>query len=355
MTILVVLLVCWNAFLTYKINLLERPQKTDNEAIINVVNQTVTGFSTDLTKIVEEAEAKVVGVQAFRGSLLLGSGSGAIWRSDKEEVLILTNRHILEGADTIQAVFDNGSPISAELIGSDSFSDLALLRVIPDFNVESFTAGDSSLCKNGEWLIAVGSAQTDELQGTVAVGVVSMPQHSQRVDLDNDGEADWEMLFLVTDAAINQGNTGGPLINMAGELIGISSSLFSSSQEGFSAIMPINEVNLIAEQLLENGVVLRQDIGMSVLDIQTLTVYQKSHLGLSLDTVNGLVVQSLKEDSAAEKAGIQVNDVLVSIQDTRIISMRQYRRALYQWNTQEALEIVLIRDGREMTVTVVLE
>lgn len=345
----------WNAFLTYKINLLETP-RDNQEPVINVVNKTVTGFSTDLTKIVEEAQSKVVGILAQRGNLVLGSSSGAIYKSDKKEVLILTNYAPLEVAANIKVIFDNGFQKEAELVGYDELMDLALLKVVTDFSVEPFTLADSSLQKAGEWALALGSARSNGNLSTVSVGVLSGPEKTRLVNLDGNPTQDWEMLLTQTDAIINQGNTGGPLINMEGELVGITSYQLSQNiNAGVSTAIPSNELSLIVDQLLTKGEVSRIKLGLSTLDVQAMTVYQKSYLGINLDVLQGIYIQEIIPDSIALDSGLQVGDIILAIGDNKITNYRQYRRALYEKTPENGFEITILRDNAEMKVLVHFE
>ncbi len=356
MLALLIVLIGWNAFLTYEIDQMNHPLPEQSSPQITVEETTVHGFSTDLTEVVDQTEAGVVSVLGLRGSLFLGSGSGVIYSSNQEEVLILTNAHFLDGANTIRVIFDNGSVQEAELIGTDEPSDVVLLRVFPDFNVDPLIHGDSSLLKNGEWVLAVGSARGAGLQGSVSVGVISSSQQEVAVDLDKDGQDDWQMLVMKTDARINSGNTGGPLVNLQGELVGLVSRMQEDEKnEGLFQVVPINELTILAEKLQEQGTVYRPDLGISVLAVEGLTVYQKSYLGLSLDTVEGLYIRTVREDSAASRAGLMSGDILIQIQQTVVSDQTQYRRQLYDLLPQEEIELTVLRNGSEMKVTVVLE
>lgn len=354
MTVIIAVLIVWNAFLTYKINLVQNPVQATDTPEIKVINNTVNGFSTDLTEVVSKVQSSVVGVRVMHG-LQAVTGSGCIWRSENEEVLILTSAALLNQASEIEVIFDNGSKTAAELIGMDELSDVALLRVIPDFNVEAVTVGDSALLKRGEWIIAVGASDGIENSGSVAVGVVSSKQAEYGIDLDADGLKDWQMFLMKTDVSLNPSNTGAPLVNMAGEVVGICSILGKDEEnEGFFYVVPSNEFELIAYQLLNNGTVNRPLLGLEVIDIADLSGYQKSFLGIGLDRVEGLYVSGVQENSLLAEAGIQPGDILAAIEDTAVTQMRQYRKVLYSLLPQEEISMTFFRGDREINITVTL-
>ena len=347
-------MICWNAYLMYRVNKLE--SRSDTDSNLTIVNKTVTGFSTDLTKVVEESESKVVGISSYFNGRLIMVGSGFVYRSDQGVILIVTNDHVIENANSISVMFDNGEELQAEVVGYDKMTDLALLQVNADFHVNAFNFSDSSLCKKGEWVIAMGSPFGLDLQNTVSVGVISGIDRYVEMDLNGDQEADWDMLFLQTDAAINQGNSGGPLMNMEGDLVGmITMKMTGQYSDGIGFATPSNEIVSIVEQLLEKGTVIRPVIGMSLWDVQKMTVYQKSHLNINLDIVQGLLVHGLTEELPAKKAGMQLNDILIRIDNVKVEDLKQYRKVLYSKNPGESVEITILRDDREMKVIVVLE
>ena len=176
------------------------------------------------------------------------------------------------------------------------------------------------------------------------------------MDADHDGKDDWDMMFMQTDAAVNAGNSGGPLINMNGELIGITTmKMQGDGVEGISFAIPINEVVTIVEQLKTSGKVNRPFVGFSGRDVSTLVNYQKSYLGISLDQTDGMLINKIAEDSPAEKAGIHMNDILIEFDGTTVESYKTFRKLLYGKISGDTVEIVVLRDNQPVTLSVVLE
>jgi serine protease Do len=253
-------------------------------------------------------------------------------------------------------VFANGEELEATLIGSDVFTDLALLEVKVDFEVNAFKLGDSSLVKVGENALAIGSPLGLSFQGSVTMGIISGKDRVVPVDLDNNGTDDWDSIVLQTDAAINPGNSGGPLINLAGELIGITSmKIADSSVEGMGFAIPINEIIPIIQQLKDNGEVIRPVVGISAVSLDELAVYQKSYYGIRLDLNAGLYVMSVIKGSPAELSGIKEGDVITAFDNTNITSFKEFRKLLYTKNVGDVVTISYERAGKSTTVNVVLQ
>jgi serine protease Do len=348
-------LLIWNSVLTYEVFFNAQADTTVNPDG-TVVQTVVTEFDTDVTRIVEDSIEKVVGIQAIEFEEVVSTGSGAIFDSKDGVVHIITNNHVVENASTIRAVFANGEELEATLIGSDVFTDLALLEVKVDFEVNAFKLGDSSLVKVGENALAIGSPLGLSFQGSVTMGIISGKDRVVPVDLDNNGTDDWDSIVLQTDAAINPGNSGGPLINLAGELIGITSmKIADSSVEGMGFAIPINEIIPIIQQLKDNGEVIRPVVGISAVSLDELAVYQKSYYGIRLDLNAGLYVMSVIKGSPAELSGIKEGDVITAFDNTNITSFKEFRKLLYTKNVGDVVTISYERAGKSTTVNVVLQ
>ena len=320
------------------------------------IQQASVEIQSDITELVSKSENKVVTVTSLSNGQEIGTGSGAIYKKDGDTVFIITNNHVVAEGREAKVTFANGQEQEVEIVGKDELSDLALLKTKVDFDAEVFTIGDSSLVKKGEYVIAMGSPLGIEYQGSVSGGLISGIDRRMEVDTDNNGVSDWDMNVLQTDAAINPGNSGGPLINMAGELIGINSMKISdTSVEGFGFALPINEVLPIIDELEKNGKVVRPILGISVLPIEQLSDLDRVYLDIDNDVKHGLFVVNVQSRTPASSAGIRPKDVLVKFDNTEITDFKQYRRLLYNKKVGDKVEIVVERNGKEITKTVVLE
>lgn len=239
---LFVLLLCFNLYLAYEVyQLKQTPHESSQQS--ESISKMVSEFETDVTRVVDDVNDKVVSVVQFQNERLSGSGTGVIYENEDKYTYIVTNHHVIENAQEIMVKLADASEVKATLLGSDAYSDLALLRIEANENLKSFKLGDSSLARVGEFVVAIGSPLGVEFSNTTTFGIISGKDRLVAVDLNGDGISDWDMLVLQTDAAINPGNSGGALVNMSGELIGINSLKISSDDvEGMGFSIPINEV-----------------------------------------------------------------------------------------------------------------
>lgn len=216
--ILCVFLLGWNVVLYKQVSDLQEVVDTLQETIVSTEREVVYLGDLDITDVVEEVSPQVVGISNLnRYEQLQGNGSGIIYKVEDSTVYIVTNHHVIENASIVHISYSNGSVSRAELVGSDVYTDLALLKTQVDFTVEAARLGDSSLVEVGEVAIAIGSPLGLSFQGSTTKGIISGKDRILGVDLDNNGSEDWDMVLMQTDAAINPGNSGGPLINALGE------------------------------------------------------------------------------------------------------------------------------------------
>ncbi len=349
------LLITWNTALT--IELLNQKSKQGNSGNNSSYEEEVYyDINSELTELVAASENKVVGITAMIQQQGLGTGSGAIYANDNGLVKIVTNHHVVEGADELIVKFANGEEVAATLVGSDALTDLAVLELEVDFDVEAFKFGDSSNLKKGEDVIAMGSPLGLDFQGSVTDGIISGVDRVVGTDLNGDGIDDWDNIVIQTNAAINPGNSGGPLINMAGELIGINSSkIADTSVEGIGFAIPINEALPIIEALETDGEVVRPMIGISARSIADLTPFEQAYLEIDPAIENGLFIMQVTPNSSAAKAGIQENDVLIEFNGEEVVDFKQFRKELYDLEVGDKVSAKIYREGKISDVTITLE
>jgi serine protease Do len=348
-------LLIWNGILTAQLSTFQK-QLAEKTTETKIINKVVTDFTTNVTKVVETSLGKVVGVSALYNGKVVSTGSGAIYDVIGKKVYVITNNHVIQDATSLTVKFANGKQVDAKALGTDLYTDLALLEATVDFTVTPFSLGDSSLVKVGENVLAIGSPLGFEFQGSVTMGIISGTDRVVPVDLNGDGIADWDSIVLQTDAAINPGNSGGPLINMAGELIGITSmKIMDQSVEGMGFAIPINEIIPIIEQLRANGKVIRPVLGISAVGIDEMTNAQKSFYGIQLDLKKGLYITMVTPSGPAAKAGIKTGDIVTIFDGTEITSFKQFRKLLYSKNVGDKVVIKYTRDGKETEISVTLQ
>ena len=267
------------------------------------------------------------------------AGSGVI--VDAAKGYILTNHHVIESADKITVTLLDNRSLSAKIVGSDKGSDLAVLQV-EAADLTSIPLGDSGKLRVGDYVVAIGNPFG--FSNTVTSGIVSALGRS---GLNRDAYED----FIQTDASINPGNSGGALANLNGELIGINSAIISRTggNVGIGFAIPVNMVRSIMEQLISFGSVSRGLLGVTINDVspEIAATY-------GLHDNSGALVMGVSESSAAETAGIRIDDVIVTVDGTHVRDSGSLRNAVGLLRPGQQVRVGLIRDGKEMTVTAVL-
>ena len=262
-------------------------------------------------------------------------GSGVI--VDAAKGLILTNHHVVEGADKINVTLLDNRQLTAEVVGSDEGSDVAVLKVTAD-HLEQIELGDSDALEVGDFVVAIGNPFG--FSHTVTSGIVSaLGRHG----LNPEGYED----FIQTDASINPGNSGGALINLRGELIGINSAIISGSggNIGIGFAIPINMARAVMQQLVQYGEVRRGQLGVQILDV-TPQIAEAS----GLDVSEGALVSQVVPDSPAEHAGIMTGDVIVGVNGTAVKSASELRNKIGLLPLDEPVDIDLVREGQHKKV-----
>lgn len=352
-TLLVVASLGMNVFLFTKVNKSSSSGSSSNKnATVENVNYDVKSSTTD---VIEKVNSSVVGVLVYANGTASGSGSGVVYRVDGKTAYIITNAHVVSGATDVQVVFSNKESVNATIVGSDTYSDIAVLKLTADFDMTAIKCGDSSLLDQGGTVLAIGSPLGIEYAGTVTQGIVSGIDRTVSVDLNDDGQEDWDMNVIQTDAAINPGNSGGALVNMAGELVGITSmKLSNTSVEGMGFALPINDVITSVEQIIENGKVTRPQIGISGVSLSGYSSYQLRYYRINTDLTDGIYVSRVTSGGAASKAGIQEGDIIVKFDGKEVTTYKSFLTELYSKEPGDKVSVVVNRNGTEKTIEVTL-
>lgn len=273
-----------------------------------------------------------------------GSGSGVIIRPDG---YIVTNNHVVADAKEVKVTLNNNKTYTAEVIGTDAVTDVALLKVDAD-NLPFVQFGDSDNLRLGEWVLAIGSPLGAQLRGTITAGIVSAKGRSMPSE---DGSFKIES-FIQTDAAVNPGNSGGALVNKKGELVGINTAIVSQtgSYSGYSFAVPVNIVKKIVGDLIDFGSVKRAKLGVSI-----ATVNDELAEKLKLSSVKGVYINEVSSGSAAEKAGMKKDDVVIAIDQTAIATASALQEKVNSFHPGDKAVFTIIRDGKEMKLDVILQ
>lgn len=268
----------------------------------------------------------------------VGSGSGVIIREDG---YIVTNNHVIDGATRIEVTLNNNQTYPATLVGTDPATDVALLKVEAT-GLPVIPFGDSDKLRLGEWVIAIGSPY--DLRSTITAGIVSAKGRS----MPSNGEFKIES-FIQTDAAVNPGNSGGALVDKAGNLVGINTAIISQtgSYSGYSFAVPSNIVKKIAYDLMDFGSVKRAVLGIAMKPID-----DKIAEDLKLSSRNGVYIDEVSKSGAADKAGIKAGDILIAIDSTKITNSASVQEAVSRFSPGDHAVVTVLRDGKELKLDV---
>ena len=282
-------------------------------------------------------------------------GSGVIYKVENGYAYIVTNNHVISGSQELEVLMADGTREKAELIGADKWTDLAVLKIKADKVTTVAEFANSDEVKAGQTAIAIGSPLGTEFATSVTQGIVSAKDRSVPTDVDGDGKQDWVVNAIQTDAAINPGNSGGALVNAAGQVIGINSMKISkSSVEGIGFAIPSNEVVSIINQLEKSGKVIRPVLGISMVDLTSVSSQGRQQLDLSNDVKEGVVVADVQDNSSASKGGLKQYDVITEIDGKPVTGVQTLRKALYSKTVGSSIEVTYYRNGQKQTTTIQL-
>ena len=273
------------------------------------------------------------------------SGSGVLI---SEDGYIVTNNHVIEGASTIEITLQDNRLYEAELIGTDPTTDLALVK-IEGANLPHLSFGNSDDIQVGEWVLAVGNP-FGTLTSTVTAGIVSAK--ARNINILQDPNNQQIEAFIQTDAAVNRGNSGGALVNLRGELIGINTAIATQtgSYAGYSFAVPASLVQKVANDLLEFGSVQRALLGVAIRDVNAKLAKDKQ-----LDVVAGVFIDEVVRGSAASEAGIESGDVIVEINDQKVMNVAQLQELVARNRPGDGVKVTYWRDGEMVKVEAVLK
>jgi serine protease Do len=323
--------------------------------------------TTDVTKAVSKAKDAVVGISNIQTTSFwdtgqtkseeAGSGSGVIYKKIGNRAFIVTNYHVIEGAEKLEVTLADGTKVPAKVRGGDIWTDLAVLEIDGSHVKKVAEFGDSSALKQGEPVIAIGNPLGLEFSGSVTEGVVSGLERTVPVDIDQDGVEDWQAEVIQTDAAINPGNSGGALVNLAGQVVGINSMKISQEAvEGIGFAIPINYAEPIINSLEKYGKIQRPAMGVTLRNVNEISAYhQQETLKLPSDVKDGVMIEQVLPNSPAERAGLKELDVIVQLDGQKIHDILGLRKYLYNnKKTGDTITVKFYREGKLKTTTLKL-
>ena len=283
-------------------------------------------------------------------------GSGVIYKKDGEYAYIVTNTHVINGAKKVDVRLADGTKVPGEIVGTDTYSDIAVVKISSEKVSAVAEFGDSSQLTVGETAIAIGSPLGSEYANTVTQGIVSSLNRTVSLKSE-DGQA-ISTKAIQTDTAINPGNSGGPLINIQGQVIGITSSKIATnggtSVEGLGFAIPSNDAIKIIEQLEKNGKVTRPALGIQMVNLSNLSTTDLQKLKLPDNITSGVAVRSVQPNMPAN-GHLEKYDVISKVDGNPIASATELQNALYSHSVGDEMTITYYRNGKEETTTIKLD
>ena len=352
---------------------LNQKQKTNTQNS-TTITQTSVKNENSTTKAVDKVKDAVVSIITYSANSQNGlfgygesdtdtnteqvssQGSGVIYKKDGEYAYIVTNTHVINGANKLDIRLADGTKVPGEIVGTDTYSDIAVVKISSEKVSAVAEFGDSSQLTVGETAIAIGSPLGSEYANTVTQGIISSLNRTVSLKSE-DGQA-ISTKAIQTDTAINPGNSGGPLINIQGQVIGITSSKIATnggnSVEGLGFAIPSNDAIKIIEQLEKNGKVTRPALGIQMVNLSNLSTTDLQKLKLPGNVTSGVAVRSVQKNMPAN-GHLQQYDVITKIDDKAISSTTELQSALYSHSIGDSMTVTYYRNGKEETTTIKLD
>ena len=359
--VIVTLIVCLLVFLVYRRYYMQNDYivTTNSNGETTKVEKSVTITDTGIADAVEKVYDSVVVVETFVNYKAYASGTGFVFKTNDKLGYIITNHHVIANANKYKVIFTNNKTVEATLVGSDEYSDIAVLTVNKSDVISVSEIGSSSKMRVGDTTFAVGAPIDSSVYSwTVTRGILSGKNRLVEVSGTNRNNS-FIMEVLQTDAAINSGNSGGPLCNANGEVIGVTNMKLASSQiEGMGFAIPIEDATSYAESIISGKGVERPYLGVSLSDYSTTTSNSSSGIWrfFNLESIEtGVYVQTVEKDGAADKAGIKVGDNIKKVNGVEVSDTSHFKYELYKYEIGQTITITIERDGATKDLSVTLQ
>ena len=318
-----------------------------------VIEKTVSNITLTESDTIKPAIDKVydsqVYIESYKNNRQTGSGSGFVYKKDDKYGYILTNHHVIDGASSIQTV-------TAKVLGSDEYTDVAVLRIEASAVLSVAELGKSENSNIGDTIFAVGSPMGKEYIGSVTKGIISGKNRSVTVNSTNNPSTQYVVEVIQVDAALNPGNSGGALVNINGEVIGITSmKLVEDEIEGMGFAIPIELVESILDKLENGKKIERPVLGVSLLDVDNKYVLYVNGITLDSSIDSGVVVVEVEKSSPAGKASLKKGDVILELNNEKVLDVAYFRSLLYKYNVGDTITLKVYRDNSILDLKVKLD
>ena len=361
------------SFVTLQLSQKQGSQATNNNS--GTVTQTSYKNENSTTQAVNKVKDAVVSIITYSSNSrqssvfnadeanpdsdnqqIASEGSGVIYKKNDKDAYLVTNTHVINGASKVDIRLADGTKVPGEIVGSDTFSDIAVVKISSEKVTTVAEFGDSSQLSVGETAIAIGSPLGSEYANTVTQGIIS--SLNRNVSLKSEDGQAISTKAIQTDTAINPGNSGGPLVNIQGQVIGITSSKIASnggtSVEGLGFAIPSNDAQNIIKQLESNGKVTRPALGIQMVNLSNVGASDLRKLNIPSGLTSGVVVRSVQNNMPAN-GHLQKYDVITKVDDKEITSSTDLQHALYNHAIGDTIKVTYYRNGKEETTSIKLD
>lgn len=307
-----------------------------------------------ISSSVDKVYNSTVVILSYSKDKLISTGTGFIYKKSNGKAYIMTNNHVVDGADTVKVEFSDGSDkIDGKIVGGDTYADIAVLT-IKDNDYKAVELGETEGIKLGDTIFTVGSPMGADYKGTVTKGILSGKDRMVAVNLSGNA-TDYYMKVMQIDAAVNPGNSGGPLCDVSGNVIGvISLKIVEDRVEGMGFAIPIEDALKYAEIIEEGGEVVRPYLGISMLDLTEEYYLWQNRITIPEGVDEGIAIISVETGSPAAKANLKKGDIITKIGDKKVTTLAEFRYELYKHEVGETIKLTFYRGGKLTTANVTL-
>ena len=319
-------------------------------------NSTVIMENGSLSASVEKVKDSVVMIKTFNGTRTKGSGSGFVYKIVGNDAYVITNHHVIDGGNKWTVITSRDDEIEGKVLGSDEYLDIAVIKITKkDYLITPETLPASKTIGLGDTVFTIGAPVGYAYRGTVTNGIVSGLNRLVEVSVKNSMQEDYVMEVIQTNTAVNPGNSGGPLFNTNGELVGvISMKLVENSIEGMGFAIPIDYVLSHISTLETGGKIERPVLGISMANVnETYTLY-KNNITVPNDVTEGVAITYVYDNSGAQKAGLQKGDVITKINSATVKNAAYLKYLLFKYSPGDTVSVTYNREGKTGTVKVTL-
>lgn len=335
--------------------------------VVTTTNNGITYSSYTISEnsiagAVDKISGATVTISTYRNNSLISTGTGFVYKKDESRAYIMTNNHVIENGDSAKVIFNDGTSTDAKILGGEKYADIAILSVSASSVKQVAIIGKTDSIRVGDTTFAIGAPLGDNYSGSVTKGILSGKDRLVAVSFSGT-TSDYYMKVLQTDAALNPGNSGGPLCNINGEVIGVNSlkltqestSTSTYSVEGMGFAIPIEDAIYYADIIESGKKIARPYIGITMLDITDSYYLFQAGITVPDNVDSGVAILEVVSSSPAAKAGLKKGDIITKINDEKIISLAKLRYELYKHKPGDKIKITFSRSGKTMTADLTLE